>query len=318
MTSSSTPTSSPAIDEFLDWPAERIRPLTTGQTVVFAPGGTSRWYFLEYGNTRVGYGDTEHFTEYGRHAVRRTVEIASMMAADGIDNVFVVGHMPGQDSRDPDYNRNLAWAYHVLVDEVAREVYDAHNMGVVFRGGWEEAFRRIGAKDMIAASAAIEADTADRQAWLIWLTDDEGPIPPRLAPMVTQHLRQSGEFPSRAAMAEAYYGRPFEQVDIFLSNNKLSVKDMCPPLMTLSDLYFTVSPSYFMEQHQWRRILYDHLFARRRHYRDYTSLTTETVAELRAFYAEQQDVIMGVGTYHADSQTWRPDLAPPVGESGGE
>lgn len=315
MTSPGTP---PTRDEFLGWPAERIRPLTAGQTVVFAPGGTSRWYFLEYGDTRVGYGGVEQFTAYGRHAVRRTAEIAGMMAADGIDNVFVVGHMPGQDSRDPDYNRNLAWAYHVLVDEVAREVYDAHNLGVVFRGGWQQAFEHIGAADMIAACAALEADTADRNAWLIWLTDDEGPIPPSLAPMVAEHLQQTGEFPGRAALAEAYYGRPFAHVDIFLSNNKLSVKDMCPPLMTLGDLYFSVSPSYFMGQRQWRRILYDHLFARRRHYRDYTSLTAETVAELRAFYAEQQDVIMGVGTYHADSQTWRPDLTPPAGDSSGQ
>ena len=98
-------------------------------------------------------------------------------------------------------------------------------------------------------------------------------------------------------------------MDIFLSNNKLSVKNMQPPLLTMGDMYFTVAPSLFMERRQWRHILYDYLFARRRYYRDYTKLSPEARDDMQEFYTLNRDVTLGVGTYHELSQTWRPLLS---------
>ena len=76
--------------------------------------------------------------------------------------------------------------------------------------------------------------------------------------------------------------------------------------MTLRDAYFTVSPITYLGRAQWRRILYDSLFSRRGHYRDFKAMTPEDVEEMRAFYQQHCDDILGLGAYHSGSQSWRP------------
>lgn len=304
------PDASPALDEFQDWPSSRVASLTAGKTLVFAPGGTSRWYFFEYGDTRVGYGGQEQFMNYGRQAVRRTMELVDMMFADGFSTIFAVVNTPEQDTRTPEYTKNLTWAYGTLADNVSLELYAEHKVSVRFRGPWAQALNRLAASgDTLAQLREVEEKTAHWKQWLIWLTHDSDPIPQSLAPLVADSIQKTGRFPKRSALCQAYYGRPLEYADIFLSNNKLSVKHMCPPLILLGDLYFTVNPSYYMDHRQWRHILYDHLFSRRRHYRDYKMLGSDVVDEMRSFYAANQGVTMGVGTHHAASQTWRPIMA---------
>lgn len=299
----------PSPDDFQNWLPGQVASWAGGKTLVFAPGGTSRWYFLEYGDTRVGYGERDQFLDYGRRAVRRTVELLDMIFRDGISTIFVVGNTPEQDTRNLEYTNNLAWSYGVIADETSQDLYAKYDIGVLFRGAWEQSLARLGASgDILASFREVEAKTAHRERWMIWLAYDNAPIPQSLAPLVADSIQKTGMLPDRATLCQAYYGRPLQYADIFLSNNKPSTKHMCPPLMVLGDLYFTVNPSYYMDQWQWRHILYDHLFARRRHYRDYKTFKPDVMDEMRSFYAANQGVTLGVGTHHAISQTWRPTL----------
>ena len=109
-------------------------------------------------------------------------------------------------------------------------------------------------------------------------------------------------------LAEAYYGRSVQHADIFISQNKPSLTSQVPPLLTLGDVYFTVAPSYYMDFDKWRRIIYDHLFARKRNTRDYADMEPATLEELSKFYQTNLGTVMGLGTYHETSQTWRPTL----------
>src|SRR5262245_49253436 len=111
----------PSIDEFILWPSSRVQPYAEGMTIVFAPGGTSRWYFLEHAQSSPGYQSVDAFLDYGHRALARILEQAAFMFDDGIQTVFVVGFVPGQDQRDPEYNRNLSWAYEVLISYFAKE-----------------------------------------------------------------------------------------------------------------------------------------------------------------------------------------------------
>ena len=300
----------PSLQEFLAWPSTRVAEFARGKTVVLASGGSSRWYFLEHGNTRAGYAAAEQFRDYGRRGLQRIVEQASMMLDDGIGTVFAPGFAGGQGERNAEYVENLKWAYGVLVNEYADQLYAQHKLGVLFRGSWKRLFERLDAPDLSERYQELEARTKARSdRWLVWFVAEDS-IPESLLPRVTRQLVETGTMPERTGRAEQYYGRPLAAADIFISNNKFSVAGMCPPLLQLTDLYFTVSPSFYMDRSQWRHILFDYLFARRNHYRDYTTLDPEAVEDMRAFYRAHRGVTMGVGAYHEASQTWRPTPFP--------
>jgi hypothetical protein len=300
----------PSLTDFETWTTEDLLPFTQDKTVVFAPGGTSRWYFLEHGDVRVGYGETEQFRDYSHRARRRIVEQVGLMSSDGIGTVLVVAHMPEEQTRDAAYNENLTEIYRLLIDERAQELYAEFRLHVLFRGGWRDSLELLGSADVVEQFDMLERQTARYERCMVWLAPDEDVIPRSLTPLVADSLQKTGRLPDRATLCEAYYGRPIQHVDIFLSNNKPSVKNMMPPMLTLGDLYFTVAPSLYMGQRQWRHILYDHLFARRKYYREYTKLSSEAVEDMRTFYTANQEIALGVGAFHELSQTWRP--VPPV------
>jgi len=298
----------PLLSDFEAWPAEQVFSIAHGKTVVLATGGTSRWYFLEHGDPRAGYSAPEQFRDYGRHTIQRVVDIAAIMFADGIQTLFVMGFGGGQGERNPEYMANLAWVYELLIDDTTQELYQQHQIGVQFRGDWAALFERLKAPLLVNRYKRIEQEsTPGRDRWLIWFVGDDF-IPESLVRLVQRRLTETGHMPDRRELCQAYYGRALDRVDIFISNNKPSVTGMCPPLLTLSDLYFTVSPTLYLGKRQWRHILYDHVFARREHYRNYGVFPAEAIEDMRAFYKTNQDAVLGVGSYDPLTQTWRPVL----------
>jgi hypothetical protein len=61
------------------------------------------------------------------------------------------------------------------------------------------------------------------------------------------------------------------------------------------DLYFTISPSPYMNQEQLRLILYDHLYARRASDPDYAELSVQELQDLRNLYNKYPDYTFGIG-----------------------
>lgn len=298
----------PARSAFMAWPDERIARLAAGRTMVFAPGGTSRWYFLEHGSTAEGYSKEAAFTDYGRRSLRRTVELVAMMARTGMQMVFVVGFVPGQDQRTQTYNANLRWGYELLVDDGARALYRQHDLGVLFRGGWDALFERLGAEHLSTAVRDLEAATAAQsKPWLVWLTQSAAPVPQALTGLVAEHIRAHGRMPPREDLCAAYYNRPISHVDILLGHNKPSLAGLIPPMMTVGDAYFSVRPSYYLTRDTWRHILYDYLFSRRTSHRDYDAISAGDLESLRAFYDDSPHTL-GIGRLHEPTQTWRPVL----------
>jgi hypothetical protein len=227
---------------------------------------------------------------------------------------------PKQSNRGPEYDQYMGWSTRFLIEEKACELYDRYQMGVLFRGSWKIMLEKFKTPDTLQRFRDVEQQTTpSRDHWLVWTIEDD-PIPDSLAPLVSQTIQNTGHMPDRAALCQAYYGRPVQHADLFISNNKPSIEAQVPPLLTVGDLYFTVSPSLYLDRRQWRGILYDHVFARRGHQRDYTALGDGVMDGLRDFYKAEQGVTLGVGSYHAPSQTWRPILPsspkPPSTENG--
>lgn len=299
----------PSLAEFETWEPEAVARLVQNKIVLYAPGGTSRWYFLTYKEERQGYDKAEQFEQYSRRALDRIVEQCGFMCQDGVGTVLVVAHMIAEQTRDEKYNQNLALGYHLMVDEQAQAVYEKHGLHVQFRGEWRSALERLGAAGVYERFGEVEQKTGHRASRLIWLAPDTSVIPQGLAPMIGEHIQRTGQIPERAALCQAYYGSPETHVDIFLSNNKPSIKNMSAPLLTLGDLYFTMAPSLFMGQRQWRHVLYDHMFTRQTYFRDYKKVSPTALDDLQVFYAAHRDSIMGEGIFHEPTQTWRPALS---------
>lgn len=228
------------------------------------------------------------------------------MFQDGVRTVFIVGFVPGQDARTEDYNRNVARSFDRLVDASARDLYQQHQIGVLFRGGWEEVFERSGRRELAEACADLEQTAPQSDRRLIWLASEAAVVPRSMLLLLMRHFESTGEILDRHTLCHAYYGRPIEHVDIFIGHNKTSMFGLMPPLMTVGDVYFTVNPSYYMDRRQWRSILYDHCFARGKHYRDYARIDPAAFEELRQFYESVQGMTIGVGERHEATQSWRP------------
>ncbi|HRJ75073.1 MAG TPA: hypothetical protein PLX90_03700, partial [Anaerolineales bacterium] len=72
------------------------------------------------------------------------------------------------------------------------------------------------------------------------------------------------------------------------------------------DLYFIVAPSLYMNEKQLRMILHDHLYTRRVEEPDYLSLSAEAFGEIKKYYQENQNVVLGTGTL--TSNIWLPSI----------
>lgn len=296
----------PTLSEFVQMPSSEVQPLVKDKVVVFSPGGSSRWYFLEHGDISQGYSQAERFKHYVQKSIQRTFEIVQLMMADGIPTLFLVGIMPGQTQRDPAYRQNLANSLAYMVNDDAQAFYDQHDIGVLFRGDWQYLFNQLNVSHLLDQCQQIEETTRSRQQWLIWLTR-ESPVPQELAPVLKTALQSTGQVPDHETLSRAYYaGRPIQHIDFFISHNKPTLNNQLPPLTTLGDTYFTFVPCYYMDRQIWRTILYDHLFARRGNKRDYSAYTSETIAELQRYVRVNRHNILGSGKRHAASQSWRP------------
>ena len=299
----------PEWNEFRDWsPAAVQKALDKDKSVVFAPGGTSRWYFVYHGDIRQGYTQSDQFADYARRSMLRVLEIASMMFADGISTVLAMVYVPAMTRRDEEYVSNLSWVYEVMVGDEARQRYDHDRISVKFRGDWDRTLEIVGSADLSGYFEEVEQGTAGRKHQFIWLTEETELIPQQLVDMVAREIAQTGRFPDRASLSAAYYGFPLTEADIFIGHNKPTLGGLAPPLLVLNDLYYTVTPSLSLDQTQWRRILYDHLFSRRSWYRDYRTLDEEALQTLYDYYHDHQSIIQGVGKYDPETQIWSPLL----------
>jgi tuberculosinol/isotuberculosinol synthase len=111
---------------------------------------------------------------------------------------------------------------------------------------------------------------------------------------VERYLVQ-GAIPDKQTLIRDYYGEDLPPVSMFIGFDKFSVFDM--PLLGTGqeDLYFSLSPSPYMTQHQLRAILYDHLYVRPTPEPDYTKLTEDELRWLRDYYRKNKDFAFGVG-----------------------
>jgi tuberculosinol/isotuberculosinol synthase len=134
-----------------------------------------------------------------------------------------------------------------------------------------------------------------------------------IAEISLNYYQQHGTLPNKRQIVENYYGEEMPPVSLFIGFDRFSAFDM-PLIATGSeDLYFTVSPSFYMSDLQLRRILYDHLFTRKTIEQDYEELPAAAIARMADFYHLNQHTTLGLGKLQ--DGFWYPDAKIIVPES---
>ena len=293
-------------EEFLNWSSKQLKPYVQGKSLILSPGGSSRWYFMEYGDSKKGYLDPDIFLDYSRITLNQILDTVAMMMRDGIETIYVVAFTPQFDKREAKYQNLMGAALALMLDDETLNFYNQNKIHVKFRGMWETVLEQYDQKNLYQKMLDFESTTvSDSHSRLIWCIQDK-PIPDTLLPFVQNHIATAQEMPDQTILAHEYYNETNFSEPIFIGNNKPNLGGQLPPFLSPGDLYFTVSPTLYLDHIVWRNILFDHLFMRQVAYRNYTEITAEAMLELREFYHVNRSKVIGIGRFHTSTQTWRP------------
>lgn len=277
------------------------------KTAVFAAGGTTRWFILNYLD---GWpGDMSYWQGYLRQGGQQFLRIAQMFFDHGVRTLFTHAIVPGQlEGRDERYVRLALTSGMERVATTPDFVrfYEENDVRVRFFGNYRrvlEGSEYKGALDRF--DEAEDRTRANDRHLLYWgFNSQEDQITPILE-LAAQFYRDHGRAPNREDVVKLYYGETVEPVDIYVGFNRPRTSGLMPPLLEgRVDLYFTVGLSFDFSERQLRSILYDHLFARRGRHRDYTELPSGAFAEMQAYYRLNQGGVTGVGRRYEPGAIW--------------
>ena len=279
------------------------------RTVVFAAGGTTRWFILKH---LTGWpADMSYWQGYLKYGGRRFVEIVRMFFDHGIYTLFTHAIVPGQlEGKGEGYS---PMALTSGMERIAGtpeflSFYDKYEVRVRFFGNYRQILDGSRYADALAQFDQIQERTRtyDRHRLFWGFNSEQDQVTPILESAV-QHYRTHGRAPSREEVVELYYGEPVEPVDVFISFNRPRTAVLMPPLVDgRADLYFTVGLSFDFSQEQLRNILYDHLYARHGWHRDYAELSDSAFLEMQAFYRLNQGRVIGLGRRYEPGNIWHP------------
>jgi hypothetical protein len=303
--------------EVTDWAAFRglstpeVAELVRGRVgpVVFAAGGTTRWFMLNH--LGAWPEDLSYWPGYLREGGRRLLEILQLFFDHGLTTIFTHAIVPGQLEGKPEGYAPLALSTgmeRIAGDPQFRRFYREQGVRVRFYGDYRAVLEGSEHEATLRQFDAIEAATGDNERRLLYwgFNTRRDQITPFLE-LAAAWYRERGRTPTRDEVVEAYYGEPLKPVDIFIGFNRSRTAVLMPPLLgDRADLYFTVGLSFDFGEAQLRSILYDHLFARRGWHRDYGDLPEGTFERLQDFYALNRDHVLGLGRRDEDAAVWHP------------
>jgi hypothetical protein len=279
------------------------------RTVVFAAGGTTRWFIL---NHLTGWpADMSYWQGYLKYGGQRFVEIVRMFFDHGVHTLFTHAIVPGQlEGKGEGYSPLALTSGMERIAGTSEflDFYEKYEVRVRFFGNYRRVLEDSRYSDALAQFDQIQEQTRthDRRRIYWGFNSERDQITPMLE-LAVQYYRDRGRAPSWEEVVELYYGEPVKPVDVFISFNRSKTATLMPPLLEgRADLYFTVGLSFDFSQPQLRSILYDHLYARRGQHRDYSQLSASAFSEMQAFYRLNQGNVIGLGRRYEPGDIWHP------------
>jgi adenosine tuberculosinyltransferase len=268
----------------------------------FPANGTRRWFVLEHPELAAASG----FDAYMQIAGQRHLDVWQLFFDHGVDTVLAPLYGSAVAARGEVYQRfyqrGLLW---LTTSPEALAYFDAHEVRVSIYGNARRHFTDPTYAEVLASFEAVAQRTARYRRHRLFMgiyaedaTEDIAEIAVRLNQIL-------GQVPNRRQIIEAYYGDYIEPLSFFIGFEPMAMFDVPLVASGMEDLYFTVSPSLYLDAFTLRAILYDHLYARRST-DAYGQLTTNDWLQIKTFYRVNQHHVLGVGRQDAQGCWWHP------------
>jgi len=291
-------------DEFLRLDSAEIARLVQEndtRVCVFPSNGTRRWYLLEHATDGQGY---EHYLEV---MTRRQAELYALLFEHGIEIILAPMFGPDLLARGDAYMQMASEGMLGLTKHAALcDLYETYDVRVRFYGDYHQYFVNTPYAYLSNTFDELMQQTASHSRHRIFYGVFANDATETVARLSVEYFKAHGTIPDKSTLVRLYYGEPVPPVSLFIGFGKFAAFDM--PLVATGDedLYFTVSPSPYLNQPQVRVILHDHLFARREQETDYSEISSEDWAAMRAFYRANATNTLGVGTQQPRAGYWYP------------
>lgn len=283
------------LETFLNWPTKKVTQLVheIGPKVcVFPINGTRRWFALEHPKEAASGAMEAYFQIAGR----RFVELFKLFFDHGISTLLTPIFGPELLERGIEYQQMmvpaLAW---FARDQSFLDFYDAYDVRVRIYGDTKHYFQDTPYASALNAYEELALRTAHHHRHRLFIGVCAHDPTETVAEIAVRFYQQRDRLPTKQEIVEAYYGEQVEPVDIFIGFDRPAAYDM--PLIATGneDLYFTISPSPYMDDHTLRMILYDHMYTRQVDESDYAGLSREEWEWMQAFYQTNLGKVLGVG-----------------------
>ncbi len=287
----------------LDEVAQRVRGAGT-KVCAFPVKGTRRWFMLEHPES----SQEDYASAYLNAVFTRHIALYKLIFDHGLETLLTPSFdMPLMERGDA-YMRMAAEGLAALATHpLFLEFYDAYSVRVRFYGEYRQYLAGTPYAYLLDLFDALTARTQKHDRHRLFFGLFVHDAAETIANLAVHYYREHGSTPNKQALIEAYYGEAVTPVGIFISFSKLRVFDMPLLMMGKTDLYFTVSPSLYLNQRQLRAILYDHLYARRASSQsDYSALPAAEKALIKSFYDANMEGTLGIGTWDPQWQFWYP------------
>lgn len=270
---------------------------------VFPINGTRRWFSLEYGEAS---GESSK-TSYLEISGRRHIELYRLLFDHGIDTLVTPIFGPDIMERSAGYRtvleRGLVW---FAQNRDFLDFYSDYGVRVQVYGEAERHLRDTPYAHVMNVYEDLRRSTASHQRRRLFFGVCANDATRTVVEIGIRFQKQHGRIPSRREIVEAYYGEYVPPVDLFIGFDRPAAFDM-PLIATGSeDLYFTVSPSPYLDAQTLRAILYDHLYARRVDDRSYDKLSPRDWQAMADFYTHNRRAVLGLGRKHQSGSFWYP------------
>lgn len=294
-------------DQFIQLPAHEIAAILEpqgGRVCTLPVNGTRRWFMLEHTPPPPGVDLMSHYMQVAACAHIRLFE---MIFDHGVSTLLSPTFGPDIMQRDEAYTQMALQGMGRLVEgEEFLAFYEQHEVRVRFYGEHRKYFAGTPFEPMSDLFDRLTQQTChhskNRLFWGVCAHDAVQPIADLSVEFYKTHCRP----PTREELVIAYYGEAVAPVDFFIGFDQFAAYDM--PLLTTGeeDLYFTIAPSLYITQEQFREILFDHLYERPQPETDYSHVNDEDWKRMKAFYRANAGRTQGIGRRYINGDCWYP------------
>lgn len=285
------------LEGFLNLPTSEVANLVRldGPKVCVLPvNGTRRWFLLEHPPS--SWEGKDFLNAYHDLSVKRQLDIYRLIFDHGIETLMMPMFGPDLMERGLAYQEVMMAAMcEMATDDVFTDFYHQYDVKACFYGDYRKYLKDTPFQQVCEVFEQLAERTQNHRQFRLLYGAFGHDATETVGELAIQYFQVHQKAPSKRELVEMYYGENIPPVSFFIGFDRFSSFDMPLVATGAEDLYFTASPSFYLNQTQLRIILYDHLYTRRIQEQDYEELTPEVIGRMRDFYSQNQNNTLGVG-----------------------